>query len=165
MTNSQNMIRSVSRKSQLPLISKITFMVLVLTSSSINANAIYTWIDDNGVTHYSQQPPASNQASSKKLYSEDIEPKHVGTIAPTKSVPDLNQPSELEQKAAAIGLADKQQAQQVCQNAQHSLNVLTTHTKLTKKNSTTGELVSMTEEQRQAEIVEQNQRIKLFCKT
>ncbi|GIU49389.1 hypothetical protein TUM4438_32900 [Shewanella sairae] len=165
MTNSQNMIRSVSRKSQLPLISKIAFMVLVLTSSSVNANAIYTWIDDNGVTHYSQQPPASNQASSKKLYSEDIEPKHVGTIAPTKSVADLNQPSELEQQAAAIALADKQQAQQVCKNAQHSLNVLTTHTKLTKKNSTTGELVSMTEEQRQAEIVEQNQKIKLFCKT
>ncbi|MEZ9592994.1 DUF4124 domain-containing protein [Shewanella sp. 10N.261.52.F9] len=165
MANSQNMIYSVSRKSPLPLISKIAFMVLVLTSTSVNANAIYTWIDDKGVTHYSQQPPASNQASSKKLYSEDIEPKHVGTIAPIKSVADLNQPSELEQKAAAISLADKQQAQQVCKNAQHSLNVLTTHTKLTKKNNATGKLESMTEEQRQAAITEQKERMKLFCKT
>ncbi len=72
-------------------------------------------------------------------------------------------PSDLETNAAMIKQADKKQAKLICKNAQHSLNVLTTHSKLNKKNKDTGEVVAMTEEQRQASITEQRERVKLFC--
>ena len=147
-----------------------SLLVALACIATASANTIYTWVDSNGVTHYSQQPPSQTESTSSKtatnkLYSEDIEPKPIGTVAPLKPLPQNKQVSELEKKAAAIHLADKQQAQQVCENAKHSLKVLTTHTKLNKKNNQTGEVMAMTEEQRQASIAEQNERIRLFCKT
>ncbi|GIU33720.1 DUF4124 domain-containing protein [Shewanella schlegeliana] len=139
-------------------------LVLSLWSSSSHANVIYTWIDDKGVTHYSQQPPehTQEQTNSDKLYSEDIEPKQIGTVAPSASIVD-KAPTDLENKAAVITQNDQKQAEGICKNAKHSLNVLTTHTKLNKKDASSGKVVAMTEEQRQAAIAEHKQKIKLFC--
>lgn len=164
------MINTTNRLSHKFAILASSLLITLTSVASVSANTIYTWVDDNGVTHYSQQPPSptdspTNSAFTNKLYSEDIEPKRIGTVAPLKPITQNKQASELEKKAAAINLADKQQAQQVCENAKHSLNVLTTHTKLNKKNNETGEVVAMTEEQRQASIAEQNERIRLFCNT
>ncbi|WP_259649492.1 DUF4124 domain-containing protein [Shewanella sp. MBTL60-007] len=140
------------------------FLAIALSSSPVLANVIYTWVDDKGVTHYSQQPPENTQEQSNpdKLYSEDIEPKQIGTVAPSASVAD-KAPTDLEKKAAAITQNDKKQAEGICKNAQHSLNVLTTHSKLNKKDAESGKVVAMTEEQRQAAIAEHKQKIKLFC--
>ncbi|GIU21568.1 MULTISPECIES: DUF4124 domain-containing protein [unclassified Shewanella] len=142
-----------------------TFLLLAVSSSSAQANIIYTWVDDSGVTHYSQQPPEQreNQANTDKLYSEDLNPKQIGTVAPSSPVTQVQAQTDLEKKAAAINQADSEQAKQICKNARHSLNVLTTHAKLNKKNKQTGEMVAMTEEQRQASISEQKERVKLFC--
>lgn len=160
------MIKTIKRSTELlrhatALIS--AFFVFAI-SSSAQANVIYTWVDDKGVTHYSQQPPENNltQTHSDKLYSEDLKPKQIGTVAPSTPIAE-KAPTDLERKAAAITQNDKKQAEGICKNAQHSLNVLTTHTKLNKKDAESGKVVAMTEEQRQAAIAEHKQKIKLFC--
>ncbi|WP_299808332.1 DUF4124 domain-containing protein [uncultured Shewanella sp.] len=142
-----------------------TFLLLALSPSLAQANVIYTWVDDNGVTHYSQQPPEQGQtpANTDKLYSEDLKPKPIGTVAPSAPIVKNQAQTDLEKKAAAINQADSEQAKHICNNARHSLNVLTTHSKLNQKNKQTGEMIAMTEEQRQASISEQKERIKLFC--
>ncbi|WP_041416072.1 DUF4124 domain-containing protein [Shewanella halifaxensis] len=140
------------------------FLVCALSSSPVRANVIYTWVDDKGVTHYSQQPPERNieQTKPDKLYTEDIEPRQIGTVAPSAPITNKT-PTDLEIKAAAITQNDHKQAERICKNAKHSLNVLTTHTKLNKKDAESGKVVAMTEEQRQAAITEHKQKIKLFC--
>ncbi|CAM3126421.1 DUF4124 domain-containing protein [Shewanella loihica] len=125
------------------------------------ATTIYKWVDENGVTHYSQEKPP--EAKTEKLYSEDIEQKKVGFTAPKVVEKKGEQKSEAALAAEAINEKDKAQAKAICENAKHQLNVLETHTRLTRKNEENGEMVRMTEEDRQSEISAQKQRIKLFC--
>ena len=138
----------------------ISAILVILYSPLGFATDIYTWVDDNGVTHYSQQPPAGKQA--KTLNSQAIEPGKIGTVAPVQreEKPEL---SNAEQDAAAIKARDQAQAQKLCDSAKFNLDVLQTHTRLQRKDDKTGEPVRMTEEERQTAIKEQQERIRLFC--
>lgn len=126
-----------------------------------HATVIYTWVDENGISHYSQEPPVGVEAA--RLYSEDIEPNKVGYIAPKKEVPVPSEEAQEQADAKLIKEKDSKQADAICQNATHSLNILTSHSNLNRKNEQTGEVETMTEPQRQAAIAENQQRIKLFC--
>ena len=136
---------------------------LCLLGQPVVAGVIYTWVDEQGVTHYSQQPPEQEQLKASQLYSEDIERAKVGYVAPIKK----EQPqavSELEKSAALIKEKDAKQAQSICENAKHNLDVLTTHNKLIRKSEDpTKEPEAMTEEERQTAIAQQQERSKLFC--
>ncbi|MCL1051586.1 DUF4124 domain-containing protein [Shewanella abyssi] len=136
-------------------------LIASLFSSHIYASEIYTWVDEYGVTHFSQEPP--EQQSAEKMYSEDIKPKKIGSVSPTSSPKMAKASTELERAALAIKHSDKAQAKSICESARHSLNVLTSHSKLNRKSKETGKTVAMTEEQRQATIAEQKERISLFC--
>ncbi|AQS39482.1 protein of unknown function (DUF4124) [Shewanella psychrophila] len=142
----------------------LTLPLLFMTS--VSATVIYKWVDENGVTHYSQQIPESTdeQSKSKKLYSEDIEPKAIGTVAPTARKEESKELSQAQEDAAAINEHDKEQAIEICKNAKYNLDILMTHTKLNSKNQQTGEVVAVTEEQRQDKIKTQKERVTLFCK-
>ncbi|MCH1929812.1 DUF4124 domain-containing protein [Shewanella sp. A25] len=134
---------------------------LALLSQPVVAGTIYTWVDENGVTHYSQQPPEQDLQKSKTLQSSELEPVKVGSVAPQKvAAPEM---TESEKNAALIKEKDAKQAQSICDNAKQNLDVLTTHTKLTRQDGKDKEPVAMTEEERQAAIAENQQRIKLFC--
>jgi len=144
------------------MFTKTLVLVLALISiGSASATVIYKWVDKDGVTHYSQQKPEN--ASTDKIHSEDIEQQPIGFIAP-KERPAEPQPSEEEKNATRIKEENKQHAADICDNAKHSLNVLTSHSRIRSQDETTGEMVAMREEDRQAKIKEQEERIRLFCK-
>lgn len=136
---------------------------LSLFIGPVSAGVIYTWVDENGVTHYSQQAPQQESIKTSKLYSEDLEQAKVGFIAPIKKVEPTSKANELEKSAALIKEKDTKQANSICESAKHNLEILTTHTKLIRQTSDSGESVAMTEEDRQASIAQQQERIKLFC--
>jgi len=138
----------------------ISAILVILYNPFGFAADIYKWVDDKGVTHYSQQPPVDKQV--KTLDSTAIEPGKIGTVAPVKreATPE---PSQAEQDAAAIKARDQAQAQKLCDSAKFNLDVLQTHTRLQRKDDKTGEPVRMTEEERQTAIKEQQERIRLFC--
>ena len=91
-----------------------------------------------------------------------MEPAKIGTYVPQKKS-STKVETELEKSAKIINEKDKQQAKDICENAKHSLSVLQTHSKLNQQNKDTGETVAMTEEQRQAAIAENTERVSLFC--
>ncbi|WP_237524044.1 DUF4124 domain-containing protein [Shewanella sp. KX20019] len=136
-------------------------LIASLFSSNLYASEIYTWVDEDGVTHFTQEPP--EQQNAEKMYSEDIKPGKIGSVSPTNSSKLAEAPTELERAALAINESDKAQAKSICESAKHSLSVLTSHSKLNKRSKETGKTVAMTEGQRQATIAEQKERISLFC--
>ncbi|QYJ87955.1 DUF4124 domain-containing protein [Shewanella mesophila] len=138
-----------------------TLLFIALMSPTVFATTIYKWVDEKGVPHYSQEMPPEKQ--TEKLYSEDLEPKKVGSVAPKMATPAEAEKTELEVAAAEINRKDKEQAKMICDSAKHQLNVLETHTRLTRKNEQSGEMERMTEEERQAQIASQKERIRLFC--
>ncbi|MGX9463482.1 DUF4124 domain-containing protein [Shewanella sp. A14] len=144
------------------VIIRLMLFITVAFSSSLLATTIYTWVDDTGVVHYSQQPPTIKDAN--KIYSEDIEPPKIGTYIPQKKT-SVTVETELERSAKIINEADKQQAKEICESAKHNLSVLKTHSKLNQQDKASGRTVPMTEEQRQAAIIENTERVRLFCQS
>ena len=135
-------------------------LVILICSTYLPAATIYTWVDETGGVHYSQQAPLDVNAD--KINSEDMEPAKIGTYIPQKKTA-VEVASSLEKSAKIINEKDKQQAKELCEKARFSLNILTTHSKLQQQNKDTGETVAMTEEQRQAAIEENTERVSLFC--
>ncbi|MCT8985485.1 DUF4124 domain-containing protein [Shewanella phaeophyticola] len=136
-------------------------LIVITFCCFLYAEPIYTWVDKAGVVHYSQQPPKDVDATL--IYSEDMEPAKIGTRTPQRKTPPTKEMTDLEKSAQIINAQDQKQAVEICESAKHSLNVLTTHTQLNQQNKETGETVAMTEEQRQAAIAENTERVKLFC--
>jgi thioesterase domain-containing protein len=137
-----------------------TLCILAFMSSA-SATVVYKWVDENGVTHFSQEPPPKGQADM--LDSADIEQAKTGFVAPKVSQKEDPQDSDIEKAAELIKQKDAKQAKSICDNAKHSLDILTTYTKLSRQDDKGGEPVAMTEEERQAAIKEQQEKIKLFC--
>ncbi|MCL1069009.1 DUF4124 domain-containing protein [Shewanella olleyana] len=142
----------------------LAFLLCCCVSHISFATVIYTWVDKDGVSHYSQQPPAN--VDSKKVYSEDIEPAQVGyvpVLPNTSTSSQSNQDSDLAAKAKLIKEKDAEQAASICESAKHSLNVLSTYQHLHRKDAETGEEIVITEEERLAQIEKNEERKKLFC--
>ncbi|QBF83685.1 DUF4124 domain-containing protein [Shewanella maritima] len=151
----------MSRQHSLLINITAALFIFVVAIPLASAAVIYTWVDDKGVVHYSEQPPKGVNAT--KIYSEDIEPAKAGYIAPKKRE-QVQKQSELEKSAAIINATDKEQAKELCESAKHSLSVLKSYNRLTRKNEKTGEMEQMTAEQKTQAINENEQRVKLFCK-
>ncbi|NRD72553.1 DUF4124 domain-containing protein [Shewanella sp. VB17] len=144
------------------MIKKITlicFSFFVIQSAA--ATIIYKWVDKNGVVHYSQQQPEN--IHSNRIYSEDIEQAPIGFIPPKVRKQTTRVQSEDEKNADIIKQKNTKQADAICESAQQKLNILSSHSRLKSKNATTGEIVSMNEEDRQTQIKDQKKRIELFC--
>ena len=98
-------------------------LAIVLGCAALAASAeLYKWVDEKGVTQYSEQPPPDGKA--KKL---DITPS-----GPVRTAPDWKQRELESRKRRAEGdiASEKRQAadtaarRQVCQNAARQLDVL-----------------------------------------
>jgi hypothetical protein len=144
-----------------PLVFLLSTVFILGLSLNVSATVIYSWTDKDGKTHYSQEPPVEVEA--KRQYSEDIERDRVGYVAPVKKQAQPTDESLRQAEALLIKEKDSKQAEGICDKATHSLKVLTSHTNLNRQNEQTGEVVAMTEEERQAAINENQQRVELFC--
>jgi len=147
------------------LTKKLIFTLALLLTVPVSATVIYKWVDKKGVTHYSQQIPQENVATTEptKLLSEDIEPQPIGFIAPKARTTASPMLSQAWQDAALIKKQDKKQAKAICSRAKHNLNLLTTHSRIRSADKESGKVTALTEEARQARIKTQQTRVKLFC--
>jgi hypothetical protein len=50
------------------------FLVAFLASSPVVATEVYHWVDENGVSHYSQHAPTADVAGVSKMILEDTTP-------------------------------------------------------------------------------------------
>jgi hypothetical protein len=145
-----------------PMVYLLSTAFILCLSLSVDATVIYSWTDKDGQVHYSQEPPVEIEA--KRQYSEDIEQDKVGYVAPVKEQAQPTDEALRQAEALLIKEKDSKQAEGICDSANHSLNVLTSHTNLNRQNEQTGEVTTMTEAERQAAIQENQQRVELFCK-
>ncbi len=135
-----------------------TIALLVLLLSAPCQAAIYKWVDEKGVTHYTQLPPPGVQA-------EEIEP-----LAPAPAGPPPKSEAQGEAAAAqdepplpdeVVAVPAEQMAEQ-CQNARERLEKLLASPRLLYQGED-GEMRRASEEERQRLIDEERRRIELFC--
>ncbi len=141
--------------------SLLLVMLMTISLPIVQAATIYKWVDKNGVTHFSQDPPPTENQTIEQLDSAKLAPPKLGSVAPsatTEPAPTASNPS-----VAEISARNAEQAKSICEQAKFQLDVLNTHRRLQRQDATTGAIIEMSEEERQQQIATQQQRIKLFC--
>ncbi len=152
-----------SLKNKTLLISFISALALIL-STPIQAGKYYRWVDENGVTHYTETPPPDTQSTAIRTQGKDPKSAEQAKArlseqrkAFTEAATDKKAADE-ENKLAAENEKIKQGN---CETAKKNLNVLK-HSRIREKGDN-GEYTVLTEEQRQARIKLAQERIKEFC--
>lgn len=126
--------------------------------------AMYKWVDDNGVTQYSQFPPPGRQAEN---LSPQRAPRPTGQNAPAAEQPaqDAAPQAPPGQQAApdpAKAKAEAERRTKNCGIARANLEKLTTGGRL-RLMGDDGVAYYPTEEERQARIAEAREQIDKFC--
>ncbi|RCX29857.1 DUF4124 domain-containing protein [Thioalbus denitrificans] len=140
-------------------------LALLLAPVLATAATTYTWVDDQGVTHFSQFPPEHGEVRVINPYV----PRPVTPPAEAKSPDAMSaEPAEPPRPAesSAEEQAVKQQLETVradnCRKARANLNTLTTGGRL-RYTDAEGNVRFLTDEERQARIEEAQGQIEEYC--
>lgn len=136
----------------------------LMLSFSVHAQ-IYKWVDENGQTHYSQQPPESGQAETV-----DVPPPP--PIAPEQARDEVQELIDQQQAAEQAEQEAQQQAQQEAeQEAIRQENCRIAQQNLTAYQNNPGRRVMdeegnvtrLDEDMRQQKIQEFQEQVDLYC--
>ena len=160
---------TVSRKSNTlrTLLGTLGLLGTAVAFQALAAGAVYKWVDETGETHYSQTYPTGNYEVEKIRNAPPPadDPEQVKQQL-QKQVDDMNERAREQEdtKKEAISEAEYQKIiKENCANARKNLGALNEGGRkryLTPE----GEVVRLTEEERQSRIAEANKQIKEYCK-
>ncbi len=146
-------------------IASLILIAAVLACSSVAAKT-YRWVDENGVTVYSQSPPPSGAAT-------EIKPPPPPAISPEEAwrkldaqkqkLEDLREDRELEKKAASEKKAEADRLKNNCEAAKRNLAGYIARPHARQKGAD-GEYRYITEEARQERMKQAKEQIKENCR-
>ncbi len=120
--------------------------------------APYKWVDEHGVTHYTQLPPSGKSAQEVNV------PKPRAPAPPTASAPAASGtgPADASGKSPAADADETARIRQEnCRRAQENLSVLETNRRIRVKDGETYRVIG--EDERLQNIERQRQMIKDYC--
>ncbi len=146
----------------------VLFALLSSLSFALCAEGIYKWVDDKGVTHYSESPP--DEASGKKATKVDIKappPSDAGKVYDWKA-------KELESRSQGVqkGQEERQKAEaeaklaaerkQKCRAAMGQVSFYQQQVPVYTLNDR-GERVYVEDDDRSKKIEDAQERMRKFC--
>lgn len=143
---------------------KINIFFIMLFLSSATSAEMYKWIDENGNTHYSQSPPVSDVevetiAPPKSVDTDSAQKNLQGNLEKANTLRDERLLAQEEKEKEKL---EKEQQKEQCQQLKQKLNTLQARARANKKDDD-GNIVKMTEEERQGIINDTKQRIDDKC--
>ena len=140
-------------------------MLFLIMSSGQAATEMYKWVDENGITHYSQLPPPNDSAQViEKNYTQDADEIKKLEQVRKKKMGEFNtrhQERLDKKKKTRQDKADTKKLQQACEKARTKLKNLSAGRQVKKEVG--DEYTIMTDEQRKKDIAELNKKIKEQC--
>ena len=143
---------------------KLALLLALLVSAAVQAE-IYRWVDENGVTIYSQTPPPDSEAKRIKT-----SPAPTGAENSQRQLEEEMQKLEdyREDKALAEEKRQKEERERQlneenCRKARSNLDNLTALSRRLLK-MPDGSYQRLTEEQRQQKMEEARKMIEKYCK-
>lgn len=134
----------------------------LLLCSGVNAE-IYKWVDENGQTHFTQQPPASGQAETIEV------PPPPPLDDSASEVQELIEQQEAAEKSAQEARQEQQAEAERQAAIERNCAIARDNLKLYQDNpgrrmvDEEGNVYRLTEEERQQKIEESRQQIEEFC--
>ena len=133
------------------------------------AEGMYKWVDDKGVTHYSESPPPDD-VTAKKATKIDIKPtapsepgkvfnwKQKEQDSRTQNVQKVQEDREREAKEAQVTA----QRKQLCQEALRQVNFLSQQVPVYSVNDK-GERVYVEDDVRATRIADAQEKMRKYC--
>ncbi|SFI97256.1 protein of unknown function [Pseudomonas guineae] len=142
----------------------ITSSLLLAISATAMASQVYKWVDAQGVTHFSAQPPQGQEATS--INTAAAQPKPVASdekkAAPTfESIADPEQ-AAIDKKVKQQIAAKEAKRKKYCEDVRTNLAQLQNNPRV--RIDVDGEVRRLSEEERQSRISEAQKSINENCK-
>lgn len=133
-----------------------TGLLLTLLTSA-QAATIYKWVDTNGVTHFSAEPPAGQNAITVNPSAP-----RPGSVTPSQSTRDAEQTQEqVEREVKREVAAEQAEREKFCQTARRNLAQLELNPRVRIEDG--DQVRRLSEEERQAKIESTRQSIAEHC--
>jgi hypothetical protein len=149
------------------------FMMLtcLFAAPVARTEAVYTWVDEGGVRHFSQQPPEDQDYELK-----DVKVRLPTTPAPASAAGTTSgQPGSLDQRvddflteqdaaqqARKLSQAEKAAMEQNCQIAQQNLITVESRTRVMVPDAD-GEMRQLTDDERMQAVGQAREDVEKFC--
>jgi hypothetical protein len=148
---------------------KYLVCLFILISSSVYAGSIYTWVDEEGETHYGDAPPVS---VTTEEVSVDVAPSNPGkplprleTSDPESSTPESSTTdSSSPDSAQPDSEMSDDQARVICEQAHQEIKYLNNAKHRSRVRNPDGTSRHITTEERKARREQAKQDIEEFCK-
>lgn len=145
----------------------ITITILLLIWIEPTSARTYRWVDENGVTVYSQSPPPSGKATIIKTPPPSPSSKPGETLDKLKArLNELNESNRKKSEAKAKekkAAEDAEKNQRICEDAKKHLAYLEGIGRL-KKKMDDGNYKILAEEEKTAEMDKTRETISEYCK-
>jgi hypothetical protein len=143
--------------------------LFILISSSVYAADIYTWVDEEGETHYGDAPPMSVHSEEVRV---DVAPNNPGEPLPRlgagdaeSSAPDSSTTaSNTPDSAQPDSEMSDEQAAAICKQAHYERKVLNNSKRRSKVRTPDGGYRRMTLDERKSHRKQSDQDIAAYCK-
>lgn len=142
----------------------ITSSLLLAMSATAMASQVYKWVDAQGVTHFSAQPPQGQQATSVNTATPPPKPTpaEAPKAAPTfESIADPEQ-AAIDEKVKQEVAAKEVERKKYCEDVRTNLSQLENNPRV--RMEVEGEIRRLSEEERQKRIAEAQKAIADNCK-
>ena len=136
----------------------------LVLSAPLQADEIYKWVDEEGVTHYLQQPPPSGDAARIGVDSppeEELERERLVEATGERLEARREERREAERQART-NAAEREQREQRCADLRASLGKLTENRRLLVPDGE-GNVRRLPEEERQERVAERRRQIEEQC--
>mgnify|MGYP000161424309 CR=1 FL=1 len=130
-------------------------MVLILSgtfSPTVSAEQYYKWVDDQGVTHYSAEKPKGREASKVEAHNPPSSSQDKAMERLEKQREQSRQERQAAQEKEKKEDSSEPVNQERCEKHRKNLQTLNTTSQIRRKNPETGEMETLTQEERQAMI-------------
>ena len=127
---------------------------------SATAEKVYKWVDQQGITHYSEQPPADKKAATIKIKPHQVESKtpQSQAIEPDSQAPQLQ--TEVETRLSREQLAVQRKN---CTTAGNKLRALQNAGRVRQLNAESGEYIYLADEVKLAQIQQMSDYLRDKC--
>ncbi|MGH8493635.1 MAG: DUF4124 domain-containing protein [Moraxellaceae bacterium] len=151
-----------------------TLITAILLTTTAGAAQFYKWTDDQGVTHYSEEPPPASASKSSEVKVRTRLPSGAQTQIDkeAKPVDDKNAKSQPKKddkaapdKTSTDKAADNQtpeQYQEKCKALKANLETMQSHGRVREADKE-GNLRALSEEEKQRRMDETQRGIKAYC--
>jgi len=144
---------------------KLFLICLLLATTTVQAAPLYKWVDETGVTHFSEYPP-ENQPEAETVNVRGI-PSISGQDASIASDQTGAAEENTQTQQPLVPEVEKVEnpvkSPELCQQAQQNITQIQTNRRVRAPDPETGELRYLTEEEIATQLTNWQQRAETYC--